>query len=110
MKEKFREDIKTEILKCLNNMGIAVKTIILFGSRARGHFDPESDWDVLVVIDKDLIHSEKKEMWSKISRNVHKQFPYFSFDIIIKSANIFEKEKTITNTISNEAYREGVEM
>jgi uncharacterized protein len=29
--------------------------IILFGSRARKNFNPDSDWDILVLLDKDKI-------------------------------------------------------
>ena len=30
-------------------LGIAVEKVILFGSRARGDYRPDSDWDILVV-------------------------------------------------------------
>ncbi|PKP55636.1 MAG: nucleotidyltransferase, partial [Candidatus Altiarchaeales archaeon HGW-Altiarchaeales-2] len=45
MEEKTIEDkdIKAEILKCLNEMGTNVKSILLFGSRATGKYDKYSD-------------------------------------------------------------------
>jgi len=30
--------------------GVEVKSIILFGSRARGNYREDSDWDLLVVV------------------------------------------------------------
>lgn len=30
----------------------------LFGSRARGDFRPDSDWDILILVDDDLVTNE----------------------------------------------------
>jgi uncharacterized protein len=38
----------------LKKQGFNAVKIILFGSRARGDFVPDSDWDFLVVVDKDI--------------------------------------------------------
>lgn len=35
---------------------------ILFGSRARGDARPDSDWDVLILLDKDRITKEDNDM------------------------------------------------
>lgn len=35
--------------------------VILFGSRARGDFDADSDWDFLILIDEEVT-SEKEEL------------------------------------------------
>lgn len=104
------QQLKKIITKCLKDYEIKVKTIILFGSRGRGEFGEDSDWDILIVVDKNLIPSEKRKVWSKVSEGLHKHFPFFPFDIIIKSSEDFEKEKVVVNTISNEAYLEGVKI
>jgi len=104
------QQLKKIITNCLKDYGIKVKTIILFGSRARGEFEEDSDWDILIVIDKGLIPSEKREIWNKVSENLHKHFPFYPFDMIIKSSEDFEKEKAVVNTISNEAYLDGVKI
>lgn len=36
-------------------------TILLFGSQARGDARPDSDWDVLVLLDKDKITNEDED-------------------------------------------------
>ncbi len=36
----------------------SVSDVILFGSRARGDARPDSDWDLLILIDKDRISPE----------------------------------------------------
>jgi len=35
---------------------------------------------------------------------------YTSFDIIIKSLKSFEEEKNVVNTVSNEAFLEGIRI
>lgn len=38
--------------------------VILFGSRARGDWHNESDWDVLVLLDKDHISERDHELYT----------------------------------------------
>lgn len=38
--------------------------VILFGSRARGDWHNGSDWDVLVLLDKDIISERDHELYS----------------------------------------------
>ncbi len=38
--------------------------VILFGSRARGDWHNGSDWDVLVLLDKDIISEHDHELYS----------------------------------------------
>jgi predicted nucleotidyltransferase len=35
----------------------------LFGSRARGDFRPDSDWDILILIDSDKVTNEIEDMF-----------------------------------------------
>jgi len=41
---------------------------------------------------------------------LHKNFPIISFDIFVKTAGDFEKERDVVNTVSNEAYTEGMKI
>ena len=50
-------------------LGQRVRRIILFGSRARGHALPDSDYDVLVVLDK-LAPGERHEILVDLYRAV----------------------------------------
>ena len=43
--ESIKKFIRKEIEKVLNNLGIELKEIILFGSRAREDYKEHSDWD-----------------------------------------------------------------
>ncbi len=45
-----------EILKQIKKVVLEVDSeaeVVLFGSRARGDFNDESDWDVLILVDKE---------------------------------------------------------
>jgi uncharacterized protein len=55
------EIAKKTIIEELEKYGFRAVKIILFGSRARGDFKEDSDWDFYVMIDKDSkFHIEKK--------------------------------------------------
>lgn len=49
-------DLKRHLL---NNYGRSVKNIVLFGSQARGDSKDYSDYDILIILDKD--YSSKDE-------------------------------------------------
>lgn len=64
MKQKAIELINQEFEK----RKIGVNKIIIFGSRARGDYRKDSDWDFLVVIDKEIEQREKREIASEIRK------------------------------------------
>ncbi len=55
-------DMLTEEMQ--KRLGKHLKKIIIFGSRARGDHDPESDYDILVVLDE--MSHEIKDMIDEI--------------------------------------------
>jgi len=61
--------MKKIIVKIINDVleekGIKVKKIILFGSRAKGDFKQDSDWDLMIVTDRNLSFLKKRKMISK---------------------------------------------
>ncbi|MDI6760955.1 MAG: nucleotidyltransferase domain-containing protein [Candidatus Brocadiaceae bacterium] len=62
MENNSADSILKELSQTLKKeFGQRIKDIILFGSRARGDSYPESDYDVLVLVDK-----ETKELSDKI--------------------------------------------
>ncbi|MFN3821057.1 MAG: nucleotidyltransferase domain-containing protein [bacterium] len=107
---RIEEKIKETIEKLLTQNGFTLHSIILFGSRARGDFDKESDYDILVIIKNNIDMMKRREIWMKIYHQLHKDFPLTPFDVIIKTAKDFEDEKDIVNTISNEACIEGIKL
>jgi len=100
---KAIEIIREEIEK----RGMKVLKIILFGSRAKGTSREDSDWDILIIIDKDLPFKEKRELlgsiYKKLAQNVKE-----SFELFITSQKRFEELKNLIGTVYYDAEREGV--
>jgi predicted nucleotidyltransferase len=52
--------------------------IVLFGSRARGDWDGESDWDFLILSEQE----EQSRIKEKIRQDVLKEIEYVTFDVV----------------------------
>ncbi len=99
--ERALKVIRDEIEK----EGMKVLKIILFGSRARGDFREDSDWDLLVVIDKDLPLSHKRE----ILGNIYKMLAEVEGESYeVTSQRKYEELKNYVGTLMYDAEREGV--
>lgn len=102
--------ITNKFIDIVNESGIEYDSIYLFGSRAGVNFNDDSDWDFLIIIKKGAEEREKKEYRSRLRIKFHDHFPFNPIDIIIKDSRCFEEEKHIINTISNEAFTEGIKL
>jgi predicted nucleotidyltransferase len=54
-------NLQVDILKRIKKIVLQIEPsakIYLYGSRARGNFRSDSDWDLLILLNKDLITSE----------------------------------------------------
>lgn len=107
-KEISIRDIKAEILKCLRGMGVSVKDIILFGSRARGDFSKYSDYDFLIIIDKTFSVREKMQIASAI-RKALAELDVFA-DIIINSEKEAEIKRDRIGCVTRYALKEGIKI
>ncbi|NQE44499.1 hypothetical protein C5S31_00570 [ANME-1 cluster archaeon GoMg2] len=105
-----RREVIEKLKTILEEIGVVYTNILLFGSRTGKDFEEESDWDFLIVVKGNLDLKEKRELWHKIYRRFHDYFPFVSVDIILKDEQSFEDEKNVANTISNEAYLEGINV
>jgi predicted nucleotidyltransferase len=85
---------------------IKIEKIIIFGSRARGDFNKDSDWDFLVIADKEIAIKEKHRLITQIKRKLAKLG--IPNDIIIQSMSKFESMKNFPGNISYVANFEGV--
>jgi len=93
------------IKETIENRGIKVLKVILFGSRAKGNAREDSDWDFLVIVDKDLDRKEKWDIIIKIKRKLAElKIPN---DITINSIREFEEKKDNVGYITYYALREG---
>jgi uncharacterized protein len=89
---------------CSEN-GLAVVRTVLFGSRAKGTANHESDWDFLVSVDKEPSFRIKAKTASSI-RTKLASF-HISVDIIIKSEDRIVQERENPGLITHYALKEG---
>jgi predicted nucleotidyltransferase len=82
---------------------IVPEKVILFGSQARGDAHPESDYDILVIVDK--IEDELKT-----ERQLYKNMfgVGAGVDIIVKTPENVEKSKNMLVSVVKEALKEGI--
>ncbi len=89
----------------LETEGKRVRKIILFGSRARGDAEPDSDYDLLVVL-RDLAPEQKHDELVALYHAVA------SVDIVaepwVMSEEEFEETKAVIGSLAYPAWKEGV--
>lgn len=90
----------------LTGRGIEIKLLFLFGSRARGEARPDSDWDFLVIVDRDMPRAEKRALIVNILRKMAELF--IDAEIIIKSETQFAADCDDKGKVTYYAFHEGV--
>ena len=91
-----------EATRCLHGMLPAGSRMIVFGSQARGDADAGSDLDLL-VIEPDVSdrHAEIVRLSTLLGQSL------IPADVVVMSADAFERQKLITNTLAWRAASEG---
>jgi len=102
MNDKIKEII-TEALKDYN-----IEKIILFGSRARGDYYEDSDYDILVILNDELERDKINELSSAIRKNIAELL--IPVDILIRSNSYVEYMKNKIGNVIKYATEEGVEI
>ena len=64
--KEVRKMIKETIEKVLRQYDVKPLKIILFGSRAKGNYKGDSDWDCFVIVEGELDRGKKREILSLI--------------------------------------------
>lgn len=80
------------------------RRVILFGSHARGEAGPDSDIDLLVIVDDDTPAEKVTLRAGYESRRSYRQ----AADVIPVRESVFQKKRKIVGTLSFDASREGV--
>jgi len=104
--EEILKLIKETILNVAKEYNVEIDKIILFGSRARGDYREDSDWDILIVTKEKLDRKKYLTFYSKIINILYEK--NIQCDLVIMDKETFEKKKDIVNTIANEALIEGI--
>jgi predicted nucleotidyltransferase len=101
-------EIKTQILKVLDDMDISVKQIVLFGSRARGNFLRDSDFDFLIITGASFDFKEKMQIAAAIRKKLAEL--YVNADIIINSEEEIKLKRNRIGCVTRYALKEGIKL
>ncbi|WP_054840599.1 nucleotidyltransferase domain-containing protein [Thermococcus sp. JCM 11816] len=105
----MRDIIRKAIVETAEELGVEVKEIILFGSRARGgDFRKDSDWDVLVVTKERIPRHVELELYKLVHRKL--LFNGIKADILIISKDELEKVKDNKAYVYYYALKEGIKV
>ncbi len=97
------ERIRRVVYSVARRYGVGVVKIVLFGSRARGDYREDSDWDIMIVVDRRLSRRDKLRLWYDIYRELD-----IPADILIVDKDTLEKYKRYPGLIYRYALSEGI--
>lgn len=87
----------------------AVSRILLYGSRARGDADPESDWDLLVVVEQtDLTRKRRGELRRMCKRGLGKLRPWADVRVVARSE--IERGRKVRGSLVEAAHSSGTQI
>jgi len=84
--------IKEIILNTAKKHNIEIDKIILFGSRARGDYREDSDWDILIVTKKKVEKDVKRDFSYEIDYKLIELLDK-PVDIILVDKNYYEEKR-----------------
>ena len=99
-------DSNLPIIKEVVHQFLPGSRVLLFGSRARGTNRPDSDYDILVLIDKELSPKERMPFRTAIRVKLI-EWDILS-EILVQSVSEANIKKTFTGHIIKTALEEGV--
>jgi len=99
--------IKEIILNVAKEMNVEIDKIILFGSRARGNYREDSDYDILIVTKEKLDREKEKEFKIKIRIKSVKELDV-GLDIFVFDKEEFEKFRDVKGCLIGIASAEGI--
>ena len=98
--------IKKSIEEVLRSEGLSMSRLVLFGSRAKQSFSPDSDYDFLLIINEDLPVEGKKKIYGKILKKLASE--RIDGDIVIESLSEYNRHKNQRWNIVRIAEQEGI--
>ena len=98
--------IKRIVYSVAGRLGVGIDKIVLFGSRARGDFREDSDWDILVVTREKL----SKDMRRKLQITVYRELCDAGIyaDVLVIDRDTLERLKDDVGYVYYYALREGI--
>ena len=101
--------IKQIILEEAESLGVRVEKIILFGSRARGDYREESDYDILIVVEGKPDRRIRRLLSARIGARVAHEL-LVPVDVIVTTRERWQKYSRVVGSIEEVAASEGVSV
>ncbi|MBU1121841.1 MAG: nucleotidyltransferase domain-containing protein [Candidatus Omnitrophica bacterium] len=87
---------------------IAYKKVILFGSRARGDYSNQSDFDLLVILSKTVAMPRKIHLSTVLRKRFASRM--IDADVLVKDSKDIEYLKDKPGSIVRNALKEGISL
>jgi len=98
----------TELIKSVVKELTAAEQIFLFGSRARGDFRPDSDYDVLAIVPHNLSQKERLRLSSHCRQRLAQMG--VDADVFVKSPHEVSDYRDKRGSIVHEALESGIPL
>jgi uncharacterized protein len=99
----------TELIKSVVKEVTAAEQILLFGSRARDDFRPDSDYDVLAIVPHNLSRKERLRLSSRCRQRLA-QMGGVDADVFVKSPDEVSDYQDKRGSIVHEALETGIPL
>ena len=106
--KEVRKIIKETIEKVLRQYDVKPLKIILFGSRAKGNYKGDSDWDILIIVENKLSRKDKLLLHAEMTKELAKYF--IPCDILIRAPEEIRKFKGWVHSVTKTALKEGIAL
>lgn len=104
----FKERVVKLLREILKDLGVNVCKIVLFGSRARGDYANDSDYDFLIIVENSMSLSEKRRNTSFIRMRMAEN--NIAVDVFLKDITDYENYKDVVGSLCYEVEKEGIVM
>ncbi len=84
--------------------------IFLFGSRGRGDYQDDSDYDILIVIREEILPVERRMIISDLYRFLTDRQAMLPMDLVLKSLSVFEDQKDMPGSLAYNVQRESITL
>ena len=104
----IEQNISTQIKEVVKSFLPEAK-VLLFGSRARGDFDKDSDYDLLIIVKDEIPDREKITLGGRINEKLVKTL-HAPFDVLLNSEREVNIYKEFPGHTIRYAVRDGIEL